>query len=267
MRLSFNGFNHSAYLVDDPQLSDQIAAAAAAGFDAYGVDRFTVDAHVATGGNLAEVSGWLTAAGIDCAEVVPLPLSDDETVTLPVAERVAEIVAALGATHVLANGRSPVSARSAAVLARCTDLLAPLGVTIGIEYMPTTAIASIADARSLIAAAGVAGPVGVMVDTWHFFRGPDTWADLVSLPVDEIAFVQFCDAPPPESDDLHHEMLHRRVLPGEGELDLDRFCGVLADAGFDGLVSVEVLSERWRARPVGELAAAAYDATRRYWPA
>jgi len=37
--------------------------------------------------------------------------------------------------------------------------------------------------------------------------------------------------------------------------------------GYDGPVSVEILSRDWRARPLPEFAAATYEATRRFWPA
>ena len=57
---------------------------------------------------------------------------------------------------------------------------------------------------------------GVLVDTWHFFHGPDGWDELEALPLARLAYVQFDDHPALESPDLREECLHRRVFPGEG---------------------------------------------------
>ncbi len=49
------------------------------------------------------------------------------------------------------------------------------------------------------------------------------------------------------------ESLHRRALPGEGILELDRFATTLREKGYDGIVSVEVLSAELRELPVDVL--------------
>jgi sugar phosphate isomerase/epimerase len=54
-------------------------------------------------------------------------------------------------------------------------------------------------------------------------------------------------------------------LPGEGVLELDRFAGTLLDRGWDGLVSVEVLSAELRALPVDVLVRRLHDTTARFW--
>jgi hypothetical protein len=51
---------------------------------------------------------------------------------------------------------------------------------------------------------------GVIVDTWHFFRGDGAWPDLEGFPVDELAFVQFSDGLP-AGPDPGHDTLHRRA--------------------------------------------------------
>jgi sugar phosphate isomerase/epimerase len=61
------------------------------------------------------------------------------------------------------------------------------------------------------------------------------------------------------------ESLHRRALPGEGVLELDRFAATLLDRGWDGTVSVEVLSAALRELPVDELIARLYTTTAAYW--
>ena len=107
--------------------------------------------------------------------------------------------------------------------------------------------------------------VKVLPDTWHHFRGPDTWAELDALPLDSIAYVQFDDALPMVSDDLLAETLQRRTFPGEGEFDLAGYCRRLRAKGFDGVVSIEILNGDWRDRDPAEFARRAYESTARFW--
>ena len=61
------------------------------------------------------------------------------------------------------------------------------------------------------------------------------------------------------------EALHRRALPGEGILELHRFADTLLDRGWDGTVSVEVLSAQLRGLPVDELVGRLHASTAPYW--
>ena len=50
------------------------------------------------------------------------------------------------------------------------------------------------------------------------------------------------------------ETVNRRTWPGDGEFDLARFTQTLRRRGWDGLVSVEVLSDQLRDLPVATFA-------------
>jgi sugar phosphate isomerase/epimerase len=105
-----------------------------------------------------------------------------------------------------------------------------------------------------------------MLDSWHFCFSDNTWEDLAAVALDDIAYVQFTDALRPEyRDRMIRESLHRRALPGQGVLGLDRFAATLLDRGWDGTVSVEVLSAQLRELPVAELAGRLYTTTAAYW--
>lgn len=151
-------------------------------------------------------------------------------------------------------------------LARACDTLDGRGLKLAIEYMPITPLATLADTLALIAGVGN-DRAGALVDIWHHSHDPAGWETLAAAPLDAIAYVEFCDAAPRESDDLTHEMLHRRRMPGDGVLDCARFAGLLARRGYAGMVSAEVLDEAWRARPAAQFAQACHDASRRYFPA
>jgi sugar phosphate isomerase/epimerase len=59
--------------------------------------------------------------------------------------------------------------------------------------------------------------------------------------------------------------MHGRVLPGEGVFPIGRFHDALVAKGWDGVVSVEVLSQPWRERSIDEFTQATFAATQQTW--
>lgn len=103
------------------------------------------------------------------------------------------------------------------------------------------------------------------IDAWHFCHSTGGWDDLARLSLDDIAYVQFADALPPDSERSLRETMHRRTLPGRGVLDLERFAATLLERGWEGTVSVEVLNADLRALPVDELVQRLYESAAPYW--
>jgi sugar phosphate isomerase/epimerase len=235
--------------------SGLIAAAGNAGFSALGLP----EKHAAAAGEL------LAQAGLRCHEMQALVVSTDEESTLRSASRLAAAAAAVRAPWVLTVFTAPLEA-TAPLIERCSAVLAEAGTRMAVEFSPLGPVPSLAAALDVADIAG-ADRAGVVIDTWHFFRGGGTWEDLARVPLGRIAYVQFADAPPPVSDNGMKETMHRRVMPGDGEFDLDRFAATLLDRGWSGVVSVEVLSAELRQLPVPEFAKLAYQSTARYWPA
>jgi sugar phosphate isomerase/epimerase len=165
---------------------------------------------------------------------------------------------------VLTNVMAPVDDTVRDEFVRCAAVLADAGARLAVEYLPWTPVASATVAHDLVASVPDTG-ARVLPDVWHHFRGPDTWAELDALPLDAIAYVQFSDALPMTSDDIVDETVSRRVFPGEGEFDLDTYCEHLRAKGFDGVVSIEVLSAAMRDMDPGEFTRRAFAATSRYW--
>ncbi|XVQ14139.1 sugar phosphate isomerase/epimerase family protein [Spirillospora sp. CA-255316] len=231
------------------------ATARGAGFSAVGMPVRQADAASAAA---------LADAGMRCHEVLALVVTGDEESTLRNARRLAEAAAAVGAAWVLTTFVAPLDAATAPLIRRCAAMFAEAGAGMAVEFSPLGAVPTIPAALEVAEAAG-AGRAGVLIDTWHFFRGDSTWEQLERVPLDRIAYVQFDDAPPPESDDAMNETMHRRVMPGDGTFELDRFASTLLDRGWSGLVSVEVLNARLRGLPVGEFTRLAFQSTARYW--
>lgn len=79
-----------------------------------------------------------------------------------------------------------------------------------IEPFPWSGIASVREAAAIVRAAGRGG---VLLDTWHFVRGPDAG---VIAPEDAatVVAVQISDVAPTARADVRDEAMHHRLPPG-----------------------------------------------------
>jgi 4-hydroxyphenylpyruvate dioxygenase len=88
--------------------------------------------------------------------------------------------------------------------------------------------------------------VGLTLDSFHILaRGTDL-AAIRSIPNDRIFLVQMADAPRLDMDFLSWSR-HYRCFPGQGELPVADFMRNLHATGFDGLLSLEIFNDRFRA--------------------
>jgi sugar phosphate isomerase/epimerase len=250
-----------------------VAAAGAAGFSAVGIGADRVDA--------AAVEAY-RQAGVRCHEVLALVLNDDEATTIASAERLAIAATTMGADWVLTVFRTGLTAATAKLVQRCAQLFAEAGAGLAAEFSPLGPVSTIPLAMEMVRAGNRGGGrAGLMIDSWHFSFGGSTWDELARVPLDEIAYLQFTDALAPAAETLGseamnetinktmketmNETMNRRALPGEGVLELHRFSSTLRDRGWQGLVSVEVLSEQLRALPVSEIVQRIARTTAPYW--
>jgi sugar phosphate isomerase/epimerase len=262
--LCFNAFNRSAWFEVDPDLPAQIDGAAAAGFTLFGPDVFSLVTFRDAGGSIGEIVERLDSQGMRCYEIAALMVGDDEADALAQADVIAGLAATLRPDWVLTNVVAPVDDRLLATLGRCADVIGESGAGLAVEYLPWTPVAGARAALDVASRVGL-DRVKVLLDVWHHFRGPDGWADLDAVPIDAVAYLQFSDALPMATDDLMTETVSRRVFPGEGEFDLDAWCGHVRAKGFDGVVSVEVLNEELRDLDPADFAKRAFAAASRYW--
>jgi 4-hydroxyphenylpyruvate dioxygenase len=100
--------------------------------------------------------------------------------------------------------------------------------------------------------------VGLVLDTFHVLARSTDLAPIRSIPKDRIFLVQVADAPRLDMDYLSWSR-HFRCFPGQGDLAIAAFMEALQSTGFDGLVSLEIFSDRFRA---GSARAVAIDGQR-----
>jgi sugar phosphate isomerase/epimerase len=262
--LCFNLFNESGFFGHLPDIEGQVRAAKAAGFGAVGLDVFSLARYQQAGRSIEALAKYIADQGVRCPELAALMISEDPAELDAQLELFEPAVRALRPQWVVVNSDVEPNPRTAAEFRRAALRLGELGARLTVEFLAMMRVNSIASALELIDRAAV-DDAGVLLDTWHFFLGPDDWDDLARLPLDRLAYVQFDDHPSLESSDLREETLDRRVFPGEGTFELERFCRELRSRGFDGLVSIEILSKAWRGGDIGAFTRRAFETTARYW--
>ena len=152
-----------------------------------------------------------------------------------------ETAAYLGARGIDVNGNDPDQARLTDQFAALCALCAEHGLGVGIEFMMSTQVKTLADALALIERSG-AGNASVTVDALHLARSGGSPADVATVDPTRISYVQLCDGParPPEGGYAQEAATGRR-LPGDGDLPVR----ALVDAvGPEVMLGVEAPSRR-----------------------
>jgi 2-keto-myo-inositol isomerase len=129
--------------------------------------------------------------------------------------------------------------RGAASLAEAAGLASEAGVTLALEFQKGSGYCSCLEtAVALIGSSGVSG-VGVCLDLFHFYTGPSKFEDLAYLSMENLAWVQVCDlsgTPREIAGDSD------RILPGEGDFQIEPILNHIRSFGYEGHVSLEVLN-------------------------
>jgi sugar phosphate isomerase/epimerase len=266
--LCFNTMNRSAYILGDtdPDLPGQIRAAARAGFSLFGADSYSISRFCREGGRVEEIAAQLDSAGLESFELPTLAINRDRSTSRAQTDELVEMARVLRPAFVQLNLDSMVDDAVVEDLRRAGSAFGELGVRLAIEYLPwLPEVKDILSTRALLERAKIPG-AGVLVDTWHFTHSGDRWEDLEALPLEELAYVQFDDHPPLLGEDLIHETLMRRAMPGEGEFELERFCRVFKEKGYEGPVSCEILSAQTRENDdLDAFAQRVFETSTPYW--
>jgi sugar phosphate isomerase/epimerase len=237
---------------------------AAAGFRGIGLDAFTVGDHVRSGGRLEHLSELLDARGLACTDVGVLPVGSPDV--LAAAEDLARLALATEAHICLASHFASTSQEQAKQeLSRAAEVLAAAGVRIALEFVAYGVLRTLAEAIELCEAVGWER-CGLLVDTWHVFRGNQPLSLLRSLDGEQIAIVHVNDGAASTADDAVDEGRFGRLPVGGGAFPLAEFAAALEAIGYRGVISAEVLSSELRTRPPKEGARVLMRSLRESWP-
>jgi sugar phosphate isomerase/epimerase len=92
------------------------------------------------------------------------------------------------------------------------------------------------------------GALGVALDIYHVWWDPVLWDGIARAGHDRLLAYHVCDWLVPTRD-----MLNDRGMMGDGVVDLKRVRAAVEAAGYTGFSEVEIFSEDWWGRPIGEV--------------
>lgn len=147
--------------------------------------------------------------------------------------------------------------RAVVSLTQAAQWAAGFDVRVALEFRGSATFCSSLDtALALVAQCGEPN-VGVNFDVFHYYTGRSKFEDLALLTPRNLAFVQLSDVagiPRELATDAD------RILPGEGDFQLEPILQRLRDLGYDGWVSLELMNPtlwKTKASQVAELGLAA----------
>ncbi len=120
------------------------------------------------------------------------------------------------------------------------DIAKSYDARVAMEFLPYAGLRDIRTAWEVVQKADCPNG-GLLVDTFHFFKGGSKIEHLREVPTEKIFFVHCNDAPDLAMD--VRLLAKKRVFPGEGVLPLREFFDILvSEKGFSGWIVLEVLN-------------------------
>lgn len=219
-----------------------------AGYDAIELWHDHIDAYLAAGGTLRDLCKAVEDSGLTIPTTIYLagwfqPAGPEHQKALDEVKRRLEQSAAVGA-HFAVAGPPPGQADRALGAQHYAELL-EIGRTFGVrpafEYLGfVDDINTIDDAIDIIQRSGRPDAT-VVVDPFHCHRGGGSMESLTKLTADQIAISHFNDCP--STPAAHVQQDSDRVLPGDGVVNLSRYCELLGQVGYSGFLSLELFRE------------------------
>jgi sugar phosphate isomerase/epimerase len=144
----------------------------------------------------------------------------------------------INVTHFLGKAVDPQ--QMAAAIAALAERAARHGLTLSLEFMPGTSLATAASTAK-IAQLSRAHNVGLMLDIWHLLRAGGDADDIRALPAGSLAGVQLNDRRA-DAAELASGEVSNRSLPGEGDAPLGEIMQAILSNTPEVSIEVEVFS-------------------------
>lgn len=246
---------------------ERVEAAAAAGFDGIGLNlRDYTHARAAEGLDDDSMRKLLESNGLGVMEIEFVSgWSHGGAVGEAASRRITDLLqmcATFGGKQLNIGGDTEgAPAHVAASFASVCDQAAPYGVTVALELMPYTNIPDVATATRIVIEADRPNG-GVLVDSWHVHRGAGLQS-LQTIDPSVVVAIQINDAAAEAESEMEDEGEHRRLLPGEGAIDLVGFLQALWGRGISTPIGVEVISDDLQRRRPMDAAKLVGESSRR----
>lgn len=234
---------------------DKIKIAGEVGYSAIELWHDDIDAHVAADGQVADIPKALADAELQVGTTIFLKGWWD-TVDNVYATAMDEIKRRLqqaqdvGATYTISGPPLglvdfEVGARN---YARLLDVGREFGVKPILEYLGFSEQMNTIEAAMKVMAMCGHPDATIVLDPFHCFRGGGSIETISQLDKNQIAISHFNDAPAFPPRHLQHDP--DRIQPGDGIIDLKRYCQLLKEIGYDGYLSLELFNhELWAQDP------------------
>ena len=236
-------------------LREKIEIAAEAEYDGVGLWAGDLAAFLEGGGELAEVKDMLEENGLSVPEVCFVGgwmgvTAADRKQALAEAKRAFQHASEIGAYSVIAcaAGHQVDIADAAKDYSLLCDVAADFGVVPALEFLGGAATVKDVKTAAEVVARADHELGGILLDTFHFYRGGSEPEDILAIRDARVAMVHANDAagaPRFEMNDLH------RVYCGEGEIPLEAIFTNLREVGYRQAFSVEIFNEEyWASDPM-----------------
>lgn len=261
MKSCINGATTMPY-----SLEEDIAAAAPAGFEGLEIwwEKLVayLDKHSAR-----ELTQRLDHSGLIPVSICPLriwPFRDSEPARQEFREAI-QIASQIGCALLAVCPdfqparltREQALAIHAEELAAMALLASENGIRLTVEPIGGhTLVPGPTEALQLIEMAGAPANVGILMDTFHYFRSGITDQEIQAIPLDKLDIIHVNDC---EDGALNELTDAHRLYPTLGVIPA-RQLSLLKDQGYSGFLSVEVFRPEYWEQPIEEIAGSAYSA-------
>ena len=161
--------------------------------------------------------------------------------------------------------------RHVARLRPIAEVLAAHGCRLGLEFIGPRTMRDgrrygfIYTAEGMLCLAQAIGPnVGLLVDSYHWYTGLGTLADIRALRADDVVYVHVNDAPDGVAVEAQIDQV-RRLPATTGVIDLAGFMGALREVGYDGPVTPEPFEQRLKELAPDDACRAAHESMLELW--
>ena len=227
-------------------LTQLVAIAAEAGFDAIEPWIGELEAHEEAGGSLEELGAHIRDLGLSVQGAIgfaPWMLGQDDG--YEAARRDMELVARVGGTLMAAPPMGAVETANLPLqlIAERYGKLCAIGHEVGVRPLVevwgfSRTLSRLGDAAWVAVESGAAN-AGVLADVYHLYKGGSPLDGLKLLNADALPLFHVNDYPAIAPADIGDA---DRVWPGDGIAPLAETFGVLGEIGFDGWVSLELFN-------------------------
>ena len=212
--------------------------------------------------------GWDDDAIVNLLDELSLQVAEYDGVVMTMqtpegADEAVAAAAALGARSitVLEHGDwvpDEHMAQAAATLAEIADQAAEYGILALIEPFAWSPLNDHRVAAEIVGRADRPN-AGLLLDTWHLWRGPERGQVDSAIDPAMIKAIQIGDTGPdpagkPTPEEIAHECIHHRLMPGDGHGNIAELLADLVNRGVDAPLAIEVFSDNLNALDPGEVA-------------